>query len=122
MNWIEILVGVVTILLALASSLIATKKTEATMEERTRNIDEKLNSHIESHATEMVSLKSDIASLINGQRSSTAERIEFILDYIKRVESNKADDSKVDMVISTIQRVENKVDRVMDLLIRRDGK
>ena len=92
------------------------------MLERTNNIESNLDKHIEAHNTEMASLKSDIAALVNNYRSSSVERIEFILDYIKRVESNKADNSRVDIVITNIQRLEDKVDKIMDFLVMRDGK
>jgi hypothetical protein len=80
------------------------------MEERIKSLEKQLDEHTNAHDDAMTSIKDDIRESLNSYKVSSAERVEFIIDYIKRVEANKADRSEFNLVIQAIGRLEQKFD------------
>ena len=97
-----------------ASTIIAVKITQAVMKEKLTNIKEAFDGHLTTSADDIAKLRIEISDSFKGCKFNSSEKMEVAMDYIKRVEFNKADRSEVNLLIDSTKRIEQK----LDLLIR----
>jgi len=100
------------------STLINYAIMQAVLKERLKNVKETMDNHISSSKGEASDMKKEVVDTMTACRATNADKINGAIDYIKRVEANKADRSEMNLVIDTMKRVEQK----LDLLIMRDIK
>lgn len=101
------------LLVSIIGSIITTKVRESVMNERlqnTRNDLEALRQHV---ATELDKAKTDTNDIMSSCQRNQSDRMTIAMDYIRRVETSKADKSEVLLVIDTMRRVEQKLDQLM---------
>ena len=101
------------LLVSIIGSIITTKVRESVMNERlqnTRNDLEALRQHV---ATELDKAKTDTNDMMSSCQRNQSDRTTIAMDYIRRVETSKADKSEVLLVIDTMRRVEQKLDQLM---------
>lgn len=101
------------LLVSIIGSIITTKVRESVMNERlqnTRNDLEALRQHV---ATELDKAKTDMNDIMSNCQRNQSDRMTIAMDYIRRVETSKADKSEVLLVIDTMRRVEQKLDQLM---------
>ena len=101
------------LLVSIIGSIITTKVRESVMNERlqnTRNDLEVLRQHV---ATELDKAKTDTNDIMSSCQRNQSDRMTIAMDYIRRVETSKADKSEVLLVIDTMRRVEQKLDQLM---------
>lgn len=115
MDFTQILTSLFILLISGSlSTVLAVKITQAVMNEKLKNIQKDLESHLTTSADDIDKLRSDVSDSIKGCKINASEKIEVAMDYIKRVEINKADRSEVNLLIDSTKRIEQK----LDLLIR----
>ena len=101
------------LLVSIIGSIITTKVRESVMNERlqnTRNDLEVLRQHV---AAELDKAKTDANDIMSSCQRNQSDRMTIAMDYIRRVETSKADKSEVLLVIDTLRRVEQKLDQLM---------
>ena len=101
------------LLVSIIGSIITTKVRESVMNERlqnTRNDLEVLRHHV---AAEFDKAKTDTNDMMSSFQRNQSDRTTIAMDYIRRVETSKADKSEVLLVIDTMRRVEQKLDQLM---------
>lgn len=91
---------------------------QAVLNERLKNIKENLIKHENDSKDEIIIMRKELVDIVTTSGTAANERINAVLDYVKRVEANKADRSEMNLVVDTMRRVEQK----LDLLIMRDNK
>lgn len=103
----------IMLLASIIGSIITTKVRESVMNERlqnTRNDLEVLRQHV---AAELDKAKTDTNDIMSSCQRNQSDRMTIAMDYIRRVETSKADKSEVLLVIDTMRRVEQKLDQLM---------
>lgn len=103
----------IMLLASIIGSIITTKVRESVMNERlqnTRNDLEVLRQHV---AAELDKAKTDTNDTMSSCQRNQSDRMTIAMDYIRRVETSKADKSEVLLVIDTMRRVEQKLDQLM---------
>jgi len=111
----QILMAIILpVITGIASTILAVKISQSVMNERVNNIKAEFERHQAQSSDESSRLKYELADLVKSSQINTAERLDIIMDYIKRVELNKADRSEVNLLIDATKRIEQK----LDLLIR----
>ena len=101
------------LLVSIIGSIITTKVRESVMNERlqnTRNDLEALRQHV---TAELDKAKTDTSDIVSSCQRNQSDRMTIAMDYIRRVETSKADKSEVLLVIDTMRRVEQKLDQLM---------
>ena len=101
------------LLVSIIGSIITTKVRESVMNERlqnTRNDLEALRQHV---TAEIDKAKTDTNDMMSSCQRNQSDRTTIAMDYIRRVETSKADKSEVLLVIDTMRRVEQKLDQLM---------
>lgn len=96
-----------------SSTIIAVKITQAVMNEKLRNIKETLDNHISTSIDDTEKIRNEISNSLVGCKLNATEKMDVAMDYIKRVELNKADRSEVNLLIGSINRIEQKVDLII---------
>ena len=111
MDYTQILTSLAIFLISGSlSTILAVKITQAVMNEKLKNIQKDLNSHLETSYDDISKLKVEVLHSLNGYKTNTSEKIDVVMDYIKRVELNKADRSEVNLLIDSTKRIEQKLD------------
>lgn len=103
----------IMLLASIIGSIITTKVRESVMNERlqnTRNDLEALRQHV---TAEIDKAKTDTNDIMSSCQRNQSDRMTIAMDYIRRVETSKADKSEVLLVIDTMRRVEQKLDQLM---------
>ena len=103
----------IMLLASIIGSIITTKVRESVMNERlqnTRNDLEALRQHV---TAEIDKAKTDTNDIMSSCQRNQSDRTTIAMDYIRRVETSKADKSEVLLVIDTMRRVEQKLDQLM---------
>jgi len=101
-----------------ASTVIAIKVTQSVMEEKLKAMKFNQEEHRREMLEESGRIRSDVNEFMDNYNENHKERIDIAMDYIKRVEFNKADRSEVNLVIDATKRIEHK----LDLLILKNNK
>jgi outer membrane PBP1 activator LpoA protein len=115
MDLAQILTAIIlAVLTGAASTILAVKISQSVMNERVSNMKTEFERHQAQSSDESSRLKYELADLVKNSQANTGERLDIIMDYIKRVELNKADRSEVNLLIDATKRIEQK----LDLLIR----
>lgn len=83
------------------------------MGEKIRNIKDNFDEYKADVKAEILKVKTETADTMFNCRLNQNEKMEVAMDYIKRVELNKADRTEVALVIAGINRVEEKLDQLL---------
>ena len=100
-----------------ASTVVATKVSQSVTDEKLKSMKENIESNRGESSEESVRLRSEIFDSMGSCRGNHKDRMDALMDYIKRVESSKTDRSEFNMVIDNMKRIEGK----LDLLILRNN-
>lgn len=115
MDYTQILTSLAIFLISGSlSTILAVKITQAVMNEKLKNIKESFEGHVTASLGDINKLRSEMSDSFRSCKFNSSEKMEVAMDYIKRVEINKADRSEVNLLIDSTKRIEQK----LDLLIR----
>jgi hypothetical protein len=115
MDLTQALVALVVVLITeVVSTIIAVKVSQSIMGEKLNNMNKSFDDHRSQSDGEITRLKYELSDLVKASQLNIAERLDITMDYITRVELNKADRSEVNLLIDATKRIEQK----LDLLIR----
>ena len=103
----------IMLIASIISSVITTKIRESVMSERLNNTKKELESFKTHVSNELDKMKTDNSDAMASCQRNQSERTTMAMDYIRRVESSKADKSEVMLVVDTVRRVEQKIDQLM---------
>jgi len=111
MDYTQILTSLAIFLISGSlSTILAVKITQAVMNEKLKNIQKDLESHLTVSSNDIAKLRVEISDSFKGCKFNSSEKMEVAMDYIKRVEINKADRSEVNLLIDSTKRIEQKLD------------
>lgn len=114
MDYSQILLAFGPIVLSgIISAYVAMKITQSVMGEKIKNIKDNFDEYRAAVRADIVKLQSDTTDMMLSCRVNQNEKMEVAMDYIKRVEINKADRTEVALVIAGIARVEEKLDQLL---------
>ena len=101
-----------------ASTVVATKVSQSVTDEKLKAMKENIESNREEASEESTRLRSEILDSMGSCRGNHKDRLDALMDYIKRVDASKADRSEFNMVIDNMKRIESKLDV---LILRNNG-
>ena len=101
-----------------SSTYITSRISQALIKERVDAVKSDFAQHKEDSFAEFARFKEDILASISSCKSNHRDRIDDLVEYIKRVELNKADKSEFNLVYDNLKRVEQKLDL---LILRKDS-
>ena len=103
----------IMLIASIIGSVITAKIRESVMSERLNNTKKDLESFKVHVSNEFDKVRSDNSDVMASCQRNQSERTTMAMDYIRRVESSKADKSEVMLVVDTVRRVEQKIDQLM---------
>lgn len=119
MDYSQIVPEAVTVFIsAAAAAIVSLKVMQAVMNEKLKHMKTSVDEVKSSTHEEVQSFRDEVLVSMANCKEHSRERYDSNLEYIKRVEANKADRSEVNLVIEATRRIEQK----LDLLILREVK